>query len=132
MRLGKKVDAGADFIQTQGVYDMAAFAESMKKVREAGLHERTFILAGIIVPKSARMLQYMDGNVAGVTVPNDLIKRMKGAEDQKTEGIKIAVELIQQAREIEGVRGVHIQAIEWEECVRDVVEGAGLTRSAQE
>jgi len=138
-RLAKKVAAGADFIQTQGVYDVAQFAETMKEVRKRGLHEKTAILAGIIVPKSAGMLRYMNSSVAGVTVPEELIKRFpkvkKGASKEEKKqarikseeiGKKIAVELIERAREIEGVRGVHIQAIEWEKAVPDIVEAAGL------
>jgi methylenetetrahydrofolate reductase (NADPH) len=139
IRLGKKVAAGADFIQTQGIYDMKLFAEIMKTVRNMGLHEKTAILAGIIVPKSAGMLRYMDSSVAGVRVPPELIKRFPAAKkdaskEEKKEaarkseeiGKQIAVELIQQAREIEGVRGVHIQAIEWEKAVPDIVAAAGL------
>ncbi|GAB4343416.1 MAG: methylenetetrahydrofolate reductase [Candidatus Abyssubacteria bacterium] len=126
IRLAKKVKAGADFIQTQAVYDVARFAEAMKKARERGLHERTAILAGIIVPKSAGMLRYMNNSVPGVIVPQELMDRMKAASDPRAEGIAIAVELIRQVLEIEGVRGVHIQAIEWEEAVREVVGGAGL------
>jgi methylenetetrahydrofolate reductase (NADPH) len=138
-RLAKKVAAGADFIQTQGIYDMAQFAETMKQVRSRGLHEKTAILAGVIVPKSAGMLRYMNSSVAGVSVPDELIKRFprtkKGAsKDEKKEarrksaeiGKQIAVELIEQAREIEGVRGVHVQAIEWEKAVPDIVTAAGL------
>ena len=139
VRLAKKAAAGADFIQTQGVYDMEQFAGTMKQVRSRGLHEQTAILAGIIVPKSAGMLRYMNSSVAGVSVPEELIKRFprtkKGAsKDEKREarrkseeiGKAIAVELIEQAREIEGVRGVHIQAIEWEKAVPDIVTAAGL------
>jgi methylenetetrahydrofolate reductase (NADPH) len=139
VRLAKKASAGADFIQSQGVYDVKQFAEIMKQVRNRGLHERTAILAGIIVPKSAGMLRYMDSSVAGVTVPQDLIKRFPKtkkdappeekkrarAESEET-GKRIAVELIQQVRDIEGVRGVHIQAIEWESAVPDIVREAGL------
>ena len=138
-RLAKKVAAGADFIQTQGIYDVEQFADTMKQVRARGLHERTALLAGIIVPKSAGMLRYMDSSVAGVSVPETLIKRFprtkKGAsKEEKREarrkseaiGKQIAVELIEQVREIEGVRGVHIQAIEWEKAVPDIVEAAGL------
>ena len=125
-RLAKKINAGADFIQTQAVYDVKRFAEAMEKARGRGLHERAAILAGIIVPKSAGMLSYMHKSVPGVTVPDELIKRMKGADKPRPEGIAIAIELIQQVLEIEGVRGVHIQAIEWESAVRDVVAGAGL------
>lgn len=126
IRLAKKVQAGADFIQTQGVYDIKLFAESMKQVVDRGIHEKTAILAGIIVPKAAGMLKYMNKFVAGVSVPKEMIDRMSQAENQKQEGIKITIELIQQAREIEGVVGVHIQAIEWEEKVPEIVKGAGL------
>ncbi len=139
IRLAKKVAAGADFIQTQGVYDVAKFAEAMRKARNRGLHEKTAILAGIIVPKGAAMLRYMNSSVAGVTVPEELIKRFPVAKKDaspaekkearlKSEelGKKIAVELIQQVRAIEGVRGVHIQAIEWEEAVPEIVKAAGL------
>ncbi len=125
-RLAKKINAGADFIQTQAVYDVERFAEAMSKARDRGLHERTAILPGIIVPKSAGMLSYMHRSVPGVTVPDELVKRMKDASDQKAEGIKIAIELAQQLLEIEGSRGVHVQAIEWESAVREVVDGAGL------
>ena len=139
IRLAKKIAAGADFIQTQGIYDMAQFAETMKAVRDRGLHEKTAILAGIIVPKSAGMLRYMNASVAGVSVPDELIQRFpkvkkdaspeekKAARDESSEiGKQISVELIEQARQIEGVRGVHIQAIEWEEAVPDIVKAAGL------
>jgi 5,10-methylenetetrahydrofolate reductase len=137
-RLKKKVMAGADFIQTQGVYDIEQFRAQMQKIVRMGLHERTAVLAGIIVPKSAMMLRYMDSSVAGVSVPQALMDRMNAAkeeagddkqkarENQEKEGIRVAVELIEQAREIEGVRGVHIQAIEWEKAVPEIVERAGL------
>ena len=136
--LKKKVDAGADFIQTQGIYDMELFKSQMEKARNLGLLERTAMLAGIIVPKSAMMLKYMDSSVAGVTVPKSLIDRMnkakttagddkkKARELQEQEGIKITVELIQQALEIPGVKGVHIQAIEWETAMEPIVKAAGL------
>ncbi len=136
--LKKKVDAGADFIQTQGIYDMELFKAQMEKARNLGLLERTAMLAGIIVPKSAMMLKYMDSSVAGVTVPKSLIERMnkakatagddkkKARELQEQEGIKITVELIQQALEIPGVKGVHIQAIEWETAMEPIVKAAGL------
>ena len=139
IRLQKKVAAGADFIQTQGIYDVEQFAEIMKQVRTLGLHEKTAILCGVIVPKSAGMLRYMNSSVAGVIVPQELIKRFPVIKkdmppDEKKQlraesaeiGKKITVELITQLREIEGVRGVHIQAIEWEEAVGGIVEAAGL------
>lgn len=126
IRLAKKIEAGADFIQTQGVYDIERFADAMKKARDAGLHEKTAILAGVIVPKSAGMLKYMNSSVAGVSVPEALIRRMSEAADQKAEGVAIAVELIRDLRKIEGVRGVHIQPIEWEAVMHTVSEKAGL------
>jgi methylenetetrahydrofolate reductase (NADPH) len=139
LRLAKKVAAGADFIQTQGVYDVAHFAECMAKARKLGLHEKTAILAGIIVPKSAGMLRYMNASVPGVTVPEALIKRFPTARKdapaaekeevrRKSEevGKQIAVELIQEVRRIEGVRGIHLQAIEWESAVPDIIKAAGL------
>lgn len=137
-RLKKKVDAGADFIQTQGIYDVEIFKSQMEKVRNLGLHERTAILGGIIVPRSMMMLRYMDTSVAGVTVPKEMIERMRKVKDaagddkkkakeyQEAEGIKIAIELIHQVIEIPGIRGVHIQAIEWETAIPEIVKAAGL------
>jgi len=127
LRLAKKVDAGADFIQTQAVYDVPGFAAAVDMAREMGLTERTAILAGIIVPRSAGMLKYMNANVPGVNVPDDLIQRMKSAKDPKAEGIAVTVELIEAVRTIPGVRGVHLQAIEAEEVLPEVVERAELT-----
>jgi len=126
IRLAKKIEAGADFIQTQAVYDVAAFAESMKKAHDKGLTERTAILPGIIVPRSAGMLKYMNANVPGIEVPDDLIKRMASASDAGAEGIKVTIELINAVREIPGVKGVHLQAIETERLLPEVIEGAGL------
>lgn len=137
-RLKKKVDAGADFIQTQGIYDIEMFRKQMEVVRNLGVHERTAILGGIIVPRSAMMLKYMDASVAGVSVPPALIQRMMKARDaagddkkkakelQEAEGIRIAVELIRQVLEIPGIKGVHIQAIEWESAMPEIVKAAGL------
>ncbi|MDY7079686.1 MAG: methylenetetrahydrofolate reductase [Chloroflexota bacterium] len=126
LRLEKKVRAGADFIQTQGVFDVERFSRYMELVCERGLHEQTHILAGIIPMKSAGMARYMRDYVAGLTVPNELVERMENAEDAKEEGVRIAVELIEQVREIEGVHGVHIMAVAWESIVPVIVERAGL------
>ncbi len=126
MRLAKKVEAGADFIQTQAVYDVPRFAAAVEKAREMGLTERTAILGGIIVPRSAGMLRYMNANVPGVNVSEELIARMKSAEDPRAEGIVVALELIEALRAIDGVRGVHLQAIEAEEVLPEIIERAGL------
>ncbi len=125
-RLAQKVAAGADFIQTQCIYDMERFTEWMKQVRNRGLHEKVKILAGLTPLKAFRMAQYMNSNVAGITVPEKLLKRMEAAEDGPAEGIKICQEQIEQLRETEGVAGIHLMAIEWEHKVPEILEGAGL------
>jgi len=129
-RLAKKVAAGAQFIQTQSIFNLEKFKEWMQGVRDRGLHEKTAILAGITPIKSLRMAEYMAANVAGMDVPEALLERIRGVDkkEQKQEGIKIAVETVQQLREIEGVRGIHIMAIEWEEAVPEIVQQAGLVR----
>jgi len=126
LRLAKKVEAGADFIQTQAVFDVPRFAASVAKARDMGLTDRAPILAGIIVPRSARMLKYMNSNVPGIEIPDDLIGRMESAKDPKAEGYKITVELIQAVRAIVGIRGVHLQAIEAEETLVEIIPMAGL------
>ena len=98
----------------------------MEKASDMGITERTSILAGIIVPKSAGMLKYMNNNVPGVEVPDALIDRMKSAEDKKMEGVRVTVELIEAMKKIPGVRGVHLQAIEAEEMLPGIIEKAGL------
>jgi methylenetetrahydrofolate reductase (NADPH) len=126
-RMAKKIKSGAEFIQTQPVYDMEMFNDWMKRVRDRGLHEKTAILAGVIPVKSARMAAYMRDNVSGVVVPDEIVKRMESAADPKEEGVKISVELIQKLREVPGVRGIHIMAVAWEEIVPEIVQRAGLT-----
>ncbi len=127
-RLKKKIDAGADFIQTQCVYDVKIFSEWMKAVRGLGIHERCSILAGVTPLKSAAMARYMAGKVPGMVIPEGIVKRMEAAPKEKAadEGIRICCELIEQIREIAGVAGIHLMAIEWEHRVRDIVERAGL------
>ena len=128
IRLAKKINAGADFIQTQCVYNIERFKEWMRLAREEGLTEKVQILAGITPLKSAGMAKYMSKKVAGMDVPEVIIKRMAGVSKEKAieEGLKICIETIAELREIEGIRGVHIMAIEWEEIVGEIVESAGL------
>jgi methylenetetrahydrofolate reductase (NADPH) len=128
IRLAKKVKAGAEFVQTQCIYNLARFKEWMDQVRDRGLDKKVYILGGITPLKSARMAEYMSKNVAGMDVPEEIIARLKGVspKDQRQEGIRIAVETIQALREIEGVHGVHIMAIEWEDVVPQLVESAGF------
>jgi methylenetetrahydrofolate reductase (NADPH) len=127
-RLAKKVKAGADFIQTQCIYDLERFEKWMEGVRDRGLHEKVSILAGITPLKSAGMAKYMKNKVPGMSVPDALIKRMSSVpkDKQPEEGIKICVETMQRLKEVKGVRGFHIMAIEWEQKVPEIVEAAGL------
>lgn len=125
-RLAKKIEAGADFIQTQAIFDMERFERWMEKVRELGLHKKVHIIAGIIPLKSVGAARYMQNSVSGMIVPDHIIDRLKAAKDKKEEGVKIAVEMIQHLKTIEGVAGVHIMAVAWEEIVPEIVERAGL------
>jgi 5,10-methylenetetrahydrofolate reductase len=125
-RLAKKVKAGADFIQTQIIYNVEKFEQWMSMVRAMGLHKKVAILAGVTPIRSLGMAKYMKKNVPGMDVPDELIKRLEGAEKKKAEGINICLEVIERVRKIEGVSGVHIMAVEWEEIVPEIAERAGL------
>ena len=127
-RLAKKVAAGADFVQTQIVFNLDRFKEYMKRVCDMGLHEKVYILAGVSPIRSYGAAKYMATKVPGLDVPEEILERMRKTPkgERAEEGKKICVEIIQQVREIPGVRGVHIMAIEWEEAVPEIVERAGL------
>jgi len=126
VRLAKKVKAGADFIQTQAVYDVAKFAKWMEMVTARGLDERVHILAGVIPIRSVGMARYMRDYVSGVSVPDEIVTRMEEAKDAKQEGARIILEIIEQLKEIPGVHGIHIMAVGWEDIVPEIVERAGL------
>ncbi|HYM49467.1 MAG TPA: methylenetetrahydrofolate reductase [Candidatus Limnocylindrales bacterium] len=127
-RLQKKVEAGAEFIQTQLVFNLRGLADFMARVRDLGLLERVAIIPSVAVPRSARGARFMREKVPGVFVPESIVRRIEGVptERQAQEGIRIAVELVSGLREIPGVRGVHVIAIRWDEGVLAVVEEAGL------
>jgi methylenetetrahydrofolate reductase (NADPH) len=127
-RLAKKVAAGVEFIQTQCIYNLEKFELWMKQARDRGLHEKVYILAGVTPFKSAGMAKYMKNRVPGMDVPDEVVSRMSGVpkEKQPEEGISICVESIERLKEVEGVRGFHIMAIEWEEMVPEIVKRAGL------
>ncbi|MGD2125702.1 MAG: methylenetetrahydrofolate reductase [Desulfobacteraceae bacterium] len=127
-RLAMKIAAGADFIQTQCIYNMEKFREFMKRAVDMGLHEKCYILAGVTPMKSVGMAQYMAKAVPGMDVPEPLIKRLRGAGKGKVaeEGIKFAVEQIEEFKQTEGVAGVHLMAIEWEHRVPEIAERAGV------
>ena len=125
-RLAKKVKAGADFIQTQAVYDVDRFRRWMEAVCERGLDEEVHILAGVIPIRSVGMARYMRDYVAGVTVPDEIIARLEQAEKAREEGVRIPLEIIEQLKEIPGIHGIHIMAVGWEDIVPEIVERAGL------
>jgi len=126
VRLEKKINAGAEFIQTQCIYDMERFERFMEMVRARGLHERAYILAGVTPLKSWKAAHYLQTQVSGMVVPDEIVERLKKAEDPKAEGINICIEQIKHLKTIPGVAGVHIMAIAWEEVVPQIVERAGL------
>jgi len=127
-RLAKKIAAGVEFIQTQCIYNLDKFELWMKQARDLGLHEKVYILAGVTPFKSAGMAKYMKKRVPGMDVPDEVVERMSGVpkEKQPEEGINICVESIQRLKEVEGVRGFHVMAIEWEEMVPEIVKRSGL------
>jgi methylenetetrahydrofolate reductase (NADPH) len=127
-RLAKKIASGADFVQTQCIYNMDIFRDFMKKAVDMGLHEKCYILAGVTPMKSVGMAQYMAKAVPGMDVPESLINRLRGAGKGKAaeEGIKFALEQIEEFKEMEGVAGVHLMAIEWEHKVPEIAKKGGL------
>jgi methylenetetrahydrofolate reductase (NADPH) len=128
MHLRKKIEAGADFIQTQSIYDVDKFREWMKIVCDMGLDRQCSILAGLTPLKSAGMARYMADNVPGMQIPDSLLNRIAGVpkEQAAEEGIKIFCEHLEQIREIPGIAGVHIMAVEWEHMIPEITERAGL------
>jgi len=126
VRLAKKVKAGADFIQTQAIYDVAKFVKWMEMVTERGLDKQVHILAGVIPIRSTGMARYMRDYVSGISVPDEIVTRMEQAENAKEEGARIVLEIIEQLKEIAGVHGIHIMAVGWEDIVPEIVEKAGL------
>jgi len=127
-RLAKKIEAGADFIQTQCIYNMGKMREWVRQAYDMGLTEKTAILAGVTPMKSLGMARYMKSKVPGMDVPDDVIKRLQGVDKKKQadEGIKMACEQIQEFKEMKGVAGVHLMAIEWEHRVPEIAELAGV------
>jgi methylenetetrahydrofolate reductase (NADPH) len=126
LRLEKKVTAGAQFVQTQYCYDMDMFRNYMAAVRDAGTHERVFILAGVGPLASARSAEWIRSNVPGIHIPDSVIRRLKGADDQKEEGVRLCVDMINELREVDGVHGVHIMAFRQEHRVGEIVERSGV------
>jgi len=128
MRLAKKIAAGADFIQTQCIFNVDKFEQWMEGVRAKGLHKKCYILAGVTPCKSLGAARYMSKRVPGMDVPQEVVDRMASVpkEKQAEEGVNICIETIERLKKVEGVAGFHIMAIEWEEIVEEICERAGL------
>ncbi len=130
IRLAKKIRAGAQFIQTQPVFDFERFMEWMEEVRKAGLHEKAAILPGVMPVKSARALLHMNEEVPGIRIPEGIVRRMESAGDPQEEGVRIAVETIGRLRETEGVAGIHLMPLLWESITPSILSQAGLIHGA--
>jgi len=126
IRLYKKIEAGAHFIQTQPVFDLEIFTRWMDRIVQMGLHEKTAILAGVMPVRSAKALLYMKEEVPGVKINDEYIDRMKQASDPKEEGVKMAVEIIQTLKNIKGVRGIHLMPVMWESITPTIIKEAGI------
>lgn len=122
MRLAKKIAAGAQFVQTQYCFEIDIFRAYMKSVRDSGLHEKVFILAGVGPLASAKSAEWIRRNVPGVRIPDATIDRLKQAKKQSDEGVRICIEMINEVSEIDGVHGVHVMAFRQEHRVAEIVE----------
>jgi methylenetetrahydrofolate reductase (NADPH) len=127
-RLGKKVAAGAQFVQTQYIFDVSIFERWMQQVRDLGLDKRCYVLAGVGPVKSLRALEHMRREVPGMYVPDSVVQRLRGVPEDRVsaEGLALCSEIVQQVRDIPGVAGVHVMAFGWEEAVPEILERAGV------
>jgi 5,10-methylenetetrahydrofolate reductase len=125
-RLAKKIEAGAQFAQTQYCFDVPLFRDFMARVRDLGLDKKCFILAGVGPLASARAARWIRANVPGIHIPDAIVARLEGAENQKREGKRICVEIMQECRELAGVAGIHVMAYRQEELVAEIVHESGV------
>ena len=132
VHIAKKIAAGAQFIQTQYCFDVPLLRKFMDKVREQGLHEKAFFLIGVGPLPSAKTARWMKNNVPGVHIPEAIIERMEKAKDQRAEGKQLAIDLIQEIKEIDGVSGVHVMAYRQEEFVNEIIQASGVMRNRQQ
>lgn len=128
LRLAKKVEAGAQFVQTQYCFDVPMLERYMARVRDLGVHEACFIIVGVGPLKSARAARWMAHHVAGVHIPEDVIARLEGAANQAREGRRLCIETIQRVHEIAGVAGVHVMAYRQEEAVAEIIGDSGVLK----
>lgn len=128
LHLAKKIEAGAQFVQSQYCYDVAMLRDFMQRVRDLGLDEKCFILVGVGPLASARTARWMKNNVPGVHIPDSVIRRIEGAADQKAEGKRLCIDIINEVKEIKGVRGIHVMAYRQEEYVAEIVHESGVLK----
>ncbi len=132
VHIAKKIAAGAQFIQTQYCFDVPLLRKFMDKVREQGLHQKAFFLIGVGPLPSAKTARWMKNNVPGVHIPEAILERMEKAKDQRAEGKQLAIDLIQEIKEIDGVSGVHVMAYRQEEFVNEIIQASGVMRNRQQ
>ncbi len=125
-KLRERVEAGADFVQTQGIFDVDAFGEWVHLLRKEWLHEKVHVLAGVMPLRSAKAARFVSERLPGVAVPKEVIARLDRASSPRAAGIRLAVETIEGLRKIDGVRGIHVMGVGWEESIPEVLRGAGL------
>ncbi|MCR9213991.1 MAG: methylenetetrahydrofolate reductase [Proteobacteria bacterium] len=130
-RLAKKIEAGADFVQSQYCFDLPMLSRYMDQVRDMGLDEKCFILIGVGPLASAKAAKWIRSNVPGIHIPDTIIERLESAENQKMEGKKICIEMLQEIREMPGVSGAHVMAYRQEELVADIVYESGILKGRQ-
>ncbi|HMB47332.1 MAG TPA: methylenetetrahydrofolate reductase [Afifellaceae bacterium] len=127
-RLMKKIEAGAQFVQSQYCFDVPMLKRYMNQVRDLGLHEKCYILVGVGPLASAKTARWIRTNVPGIHIPDDVIKRLEGADDPKKEGKQLCIDIIDEVKDIEGVAGVHVMAYRQEELVADIVHESGVLK----
>ena len=127
-RLAKKIAAGAQFVQSQYCFDVPMLREYMKRVRDLGLTEKCFILVGVGPLASAKTARWIRSNVPGIHIPDSIISRLEGAENQKAEGKRLCIDIINEVKEIEGVSGIHMMAYRQEELVAEIVHDSGVLK----
>lgn len=128
VHMGKKIAAGAQFVQSQYCFDVPMFRTFMNQVRDLGYDEKCFILVGVGPLASAKTAKWIRANVPGIHIPDAIIKRLEGAQDQKKEGKQLCIDIINEVKEIAGVSGVHVMAYRQEEYVAEIVDESGVLK----
>ena len=128
IHLGKKIAAGAQFVQTQYCFDVPMLRAFMDKARDLGFLDRIYFLVGVGPLASAKTAKWIRSNVPGIHIPDAIIKRLEGAQDQKAEGKRLCIDIINEVKEIPGVSGIHVMAYRQEEYVAEIVSESGVLK----